>query len=157
MTKSTAKPTPKPSSQLPTTVLLIALGYDDQHKPRGARFQGVDTKLVTAAAKAMGLNLYEAATEDLAALAKKLPVGRLYSNGKGFVPNIRQSQYSELIATLAHEPQAALTKDDEPLPQVTSGLPRTWDEIAPGHLVLAQETLDMAGGRPSSLSATATC
>ena len=124
MTKSTAKPTPKPSSQLPTTVLLIALGYDDQHKPRGARFQGVDTKLVTAAAKAMGLNLYEAATEDLAALAKKLPVGRLYSNGKGFVPNIRQSQYSELIATLAHEPQAALTKDDEPLPQVTSGLPK---------------------------------
>ena len=80
----------------------------------------------------MGLNLYEAATEDLAALAKKLPVGRLYSNGKGFVPNIRQSQYSELIATLAHEPQAALTKDDEPLPQVTSrlaenlGRNRTW-------------------------------
>ena len=82
-----------------------------------------------------------AATEDLAALAKKLPVGRLYSNGKGFVPNIRQSQYSELIATLAHEPQAALTKDDEPLPQVTSGLPRTWDEIAPGHLVIAEELL----------------
>ena len=25
---------------------------------------------------------------------------------------------------------------------ITSGLPRTWDEIAVGHLVLAQETLD---------------
>ena len=62
----------------------------------------------------MGFNVYKAATEDLAALAKKLPVGRLYSNGKGFVPNVRQSRYSELIATLAHEPQAALAKDDEP-------------------------------------------
>ena len=130
---------------------------DDQHKPRGARFQGVDTKLVTAAAKAMGLNLYEAATEDLAALAKKLPVGRLYSNGKGFVPNIRQSQYSELIATLAHEPQAALTKDDEPLPQVTSGLPRTWDEIAPGHLVIAEESLVNGWWHATCLTATATC
>ena len=143
MTKSTAKPAPKGNPQTSTTVPLIVLGYDDQHKPRGARFQGVDAKLVTTAAKAMGLNVYEAATEDLAALAKKLPVGRLYSNGKGFVPNIRQSQYSELIATLAHEPQAALAKDDEPpLPVVASGLPRSWDEIAPGHLVVAEETLE---------------
>ena len=90
----------------------------------------------------MGLNVYEATTEDLAALAKKLPVGRLYSNGKGFVPNVRQSLYSECIATLAHEPQAALAKEEElPLP-VASGLPKTWDEIAPGHLVVAQEALD---------------
>jgi hypothetical protein len=122
---------------------LIVLGYDEQHKPRGARFQGAETKLVTAAAKAMGLNVYEAATEDLAALAKKLPVGRLYSNGKGFVPNVRQSLYSECIATLAHEPRAALAKENEqPLPVVASGLPKSWDEIAPGHLVVAQETLE---------------
>jgi hypothetical protein len=89
------------------------------------------------------LNVYEAATEDLAALAKKLPVGRLYSNGKGFVPNVRQSLYSERIATLAREPQAALIKEEEPpLPVVASGLPNSWDEITPGHLVVAQETLE---------------
>jgi hypothetical protein len=143
MTKSTAKPAPKGNPQTSTTVPLIVLGYDDQHKPRGAKFQGADVKLVTAAAKAMGFNVYEAATEDLAALAKKLPVGRLYSNGKGFVPNIRQNLYSGFISTLAQTPQAALAKDDEaPLPQVASGQPRSWDEIAPGHLVLAQETLE---------------
>ena len=135
-------PRPLPRNRTAPTVLLV-LGYDDQHKPRGARFQGAETKLVTAAAKAMGLNVYEAATEDLAALAKKLPVGRLYSNGKGFVPNVRQSLYSECIATLAHEPQAALAKEEEPpLPVVASGLPKSWDEIAPGHLVVAQEALD---------------
>ena len=89
----------------------------------------------------MDLKVYEAATEDLAALAKKLPVGRLYSNGRGFVPNVRQSLYSEIIVTLVAEPQAALGKDKDDLP-VPTGLPRTWDEIAPGHLVIAQETLE---------------
>ena len=39
------------------------------------------------------------ASEDLAALAKKLPEGRLYGNGRGFVPNVRQSLYSEIIST----------------------------------------------------------
>ena len=89
----------------------------------------------------MDLKVYEAASEDLAALAKKLPVGRLYSNGRGFVPNVRQSLYSEIIATLVVEPQAALGKDKDDLP-VTTGLPRTWDEIAPGHWFIAQEALE---------------
>ena len=143
MTKPAPKPTAKSGSHAAATVPLIVLGYDDQHKPHGARFQSADVKLVTEAAKAMSLNVYEAANEDLAALAKKLPTGRLYSNGKGFVPNIRQDLYSAFIANLAQAPQAALAKDDEsPLPQVASGLPRSWDEIAPGHLVIAQETLE---------------
>lgn len=143
MTKTASKPAPKASPQAAHSVPLIVLGYDDQHKPHGARFQGSDAKLVTEAAKAMGLNVYEAANEDLAALAKKLPTGRLYSNGKGFVPNIRQNLYSALISNLAQEPQAALAKDDEsPVPQISSGLPRNWDEIGPGHLVIAQETLE---------------
>ena len=97
--------------------------------------------LVAKAARLMDLKVYEAATEDLAALAKKLPVGRLYSNGRGFVPNVRQSLYSEIIATLAVEPQAALGRDKDDLP-VATGLPRTWDEIAPGHLIIAQEALE---------------
>jgi hypothetical protein len=44
---------------------------------------------------------------------------------------------------LAHEPQAALSpeKDKDSLP-AACGLPRTWDEIAPGHLVIAQESLE---------------
>jgi hypothetical protein len=77
----------------------------------------------------------------LAALAKKLPVGRLYGNGRGFVPNVRQDLYSQIIVALAVEPQAAVGKDHNE-PPVATGLPRTWDEIAPGHLVIAQETLE---------------
>ena len=70
----------------------------------------------------MDLKVYEAASEDLAALAKKLPEGRLYGNGRGFVPNVRQSLYSEIIVTLAVEPQAAVGKDQDELP-VATGLP----------------------------------
>jgi hypothetical protein len=140
MTKPTTKDAPKASSHAGNSVPLIVLGYDERQKPHGARFQGTDVKLVTKAAKAMGFNAYEAVTGDLVVLAEKLPIGRLYSNGKGFVPNIKQALYSELIVTLAPEPQAALVKDEEPpLPAVTSGLPKSWDEIAPGHLVIAQE------------------
>jgi hypothetical protein len=143
MTKTASKPAPKASSQAGGSVPLIVLGYDDQHKPHGARFQGADAKLVTEAAKAMGLNVYQAITEDLVTLAKKLPTGRLYSNGKGFVPNIRQNMYSALISTLAQTPEAALAKKDEsPLPEISSGFPKSWDEIAPGHLVIAEETLE---------------
>jgi hypothetical protein len=44
---------------------------------------------------------------------------------------------------LALEPQTALSKNGNKsnLP-ATRGLPRSWDEIAAGHLVIAQESLD---------------
>jgi hypothetical protein len=137
MTKTTTKA--KATTKEPAP--LIALGYDENHKPRAARFPAKDADLVTKAAQLMDLRVYEAASEDLAALAKKLPEGRLYGNGRGFVPNVRQSLYSEIIVTLAVEPQAAVGKDQDELP-VATGLPRTWDDIAPGHLVIAQEGLD---------------
>ena len=137
MTKTTTKAKAAAKASAP----LIVLGYDEHHKPQGAQFPAADAELVAKAARLMDLKVYEAASEDLAALAKKLPVGRLYSNGRGFVPNIRQSLYSEIIVTLVAEPQAALGKDKDELP-VATGLPRTWDEIAPGHLVIAQEALE---------------
>ena len=122
---------------------LIVLGFDEQQKPRGARFDHDKPNLVTKAAEFMDLKVYQATSEDVAAVAEKLPVGRLYANGRGFVPNIRQDLYSEVLATLALEPQAALSleNDKDSLP-AARGLPRTWDEIEPGHLVIAQESLD---------------
>jgi hypothetical protein len=140
MTKTTSK-AKAAAKQAAASAPLIVLGYDEHHKPQGARFPATEAELVAKAAQLMDLKVYEAATEDLAALAKKLPVGRLYSNGRGFVPNVRQSLYSDIIVALAVEPQAAVGKDPDE-PPVASGLPRTWDEIGPGHLVIAQETLE---------------
>ena len=119
------------------------LGFDEQQKPCGARFVGAKPDLVAKAAQLMGLSVYKASSPDVAEVAKKLPVGRLYANGRGFVPNVRQTLYSDVIVALAAEPQQAAvgTDDDKASTPVARGLPRSWDEIAPGHLVIAQESL----------------
>ena len=120
---------------------LIVLGFDDQQKPRGARFVDAKPDLVTKVADLLGLKVYEASSEDVAEIAKKLPLGRLYANGRGFVPNVRQSLYSDLVVVLGQEPDAALSRNGNGLPAAL-GLPRSWDEIAAGHLVIAQESLE---------------
>jgi hypothetical protein len=133
----------KSSAQAPTsTSPLIVLGFDEQQKPRGAKFIDAKPDLVTKAADVMGLKVYEATAEEVAELVKKLPLGRLYANGRGFVPNIRQSLYSDLIAALAGNPEALLSASGnrDVLPPAR-GLPASWDEIGPGHLVLAHESL----------------
>jgi hypothetical protein len=143
-----AKQSVTKSSAVPATATsptLIVLGFDEQQKPRGARFVDARPDLVTKAADLMGFKVYEASSEDVAEAAKKLPLGRLYANGRGFVPNVRQDLYSDLVATLAVEPQAALSRngngDKDGLP-AARGLPQSWDEIAAGHLVIAHESLD---------------
>jgi len=143
-TKASSKPaaSPKtPAAPAKEAAALIVMGYDEHHKPCAARFTGADPDLVAKAAKLMDFEVRAASSEDLAAVAKKLPVGRLYGNGRGFVPNVRQELYSEIVAALSAEPQGTTTVP-ETMP-VASGLPRTWDEIAAGHLVIAQETLDL--------------
>ena len=121
---------------------LLVLGFDEQQKPCGARFIGDKPDLVAKAAELMGLEVYKVSSPDVADVANKLPIGRLYANGRGFVPNVRQTLYSEVIVALAAEPQqAAVGADDDAGTPIARGLPRNWDEIAPGHLVVAQESL----------------
>ena len=150
-TKTTVKATAAKSSIRKSTTApaavsttpLIVLGFDDQQKPRGARFIDAKPELVTKAADLMGFKVYDASSPDVAEAAKKLPMGRLYANGRGFVPNIRQSLYSDLVVAVALESQTALGRngDKDSLP-AARGLPRSWDEIGPGHLVIAQESLE---------------
>jgi len=130
--------TTKPAAK--SSVVLIVLGFDDAQKPRGARFVGADPDLVRKAAAALGLEVYDVApSSDLAAVAKALPVGKVHGKGTGFVPVIEQGLYSEVLVALAIKIR---DRDDQADPPVAQGLPRTWDEIAPGHLVVAQETLE---------------
>ena len=58
---------------------LIVLGRDDNGKPLAARFPSDQASLVAKAAKAMSLTVGKANDPALAELAKKLPIGRLYS------------------------------------------------------------------------------
>jgi hypothetical protein len=139
--KTSAIKTSTPASD---DIGLLVLGFDEQQKPCGARFTGDKPDLVAKAAQLMGLKVYKANSPDVAEVAKKLPIGRLYANGRGFVPNVRQALYSDVIVALAAEPQQAAVgaDDDKASTPIARGLPRNWDEIAPGHLVIAQESLD---------------
>ena len=85
----------------------------------------------------MFLRLVEVTEPDVAEIAAKLPAGRLHANGKGLVPYIKGALYYDLLyATLATQVARA---HPDPAPQ---DLPRTWDDLVPGHLVIARETLE---------------
>jgi hypothetical protein len=133
----------KTSNPMSDDIGLLVLGFDEQQKACGARFVDAKPDLVAKAAQLMGLKVYKPSSPEAGEVAKKLPVGQLYATGRAFVPHVRQSLYSEVIVALAAEPQqAAVGPDDDPASTpVARGLPRSWDEIAPGHLVIAQESL----------------
>ena len=122
---------------------LLVLGFDEQQKPCGARFVDAKPELVAKAAQLMGLKVYKTTSPDVADVAKRLPVGQLYATGRASVPNVRQTLYSDVLVALAAEPQQAAVgpDDDKASTPVARGLPRSWDEIEPGHLVIAQESL----------------
>ena len=133
----------KTSAPTADDACLLVLGFDEQQKPCGARFVGAKPDLVAKAAQLMGLSVYKASSPDVAEVAKKLPVGQLYANGRAFVPNVRQTLYSDVLVALAAEPQQAAVgpTTTRPAPLSPAACRGSWDEIAPGHLVIAQESL----------------
>jgi hypothetical protein len=158
MTKKTRKPTKpakspnqsraaKPANQATPakkskpakpTAKFILFGADEYAKPRAATFSAEDPALLAKAAETMFLRLVQVTDPDVAEIAALLPAGRLHANGKGLVPYIKGDLYNELLcATLANQ---APEPNPDPSPQ---DLPGTWDEIAPSHLVIARETLEV--------------
>jgi hypothetical protein len=128
-------PAKKTTPAKPPGKVYVLFGADEYAKPRAARFSAEDPELLAKAAASMFLRLVEVTEPDVAEIAAKLPAGRLHANGNGLVPYIKGALYNELLcATLAtHLPQA----NPDPAPQ---DLPRTWDDLVPGHLVIARET-----------------
>ena len=119
---------------------LIVLGRDDNGKPLAARFPSDQASLVAKAAKAMSLTVGKANDPALAELAKKLPIGRLYATGRGFVPPVRRGLYDELVEQLQLAGQQLPREPDQSTAQPAPGLPTNWNEIAVGHLVIAHES-----------------
>jgi hypothetical protein len=116
----------------------ILFGADEYAKPRAAKFAAEDAELLAKAAEAMHLRLVKVTEPEVAEIATTLPTGRFHANGKGLVPYVKGEVYSELMcATLATAPPQT---NPDPAPQ---DLPRSWDDLAAGHLVIAKESLEM--------------
>ena len=135
---SQAAPTKKSAPTKPPAKAYILAGADEYAKPRAARFSGEDPALLAKAAETMHLRLIEITEPEVAEIAALLPAGRLHANGKGLVPYVKGDVYSELLfAALAPLPPQI---NADPIPQ---DLPRTWNDLAPGHLVIAKESLEL--------------
>ena len=138
----------KPKTALPSTKTsppeksekrtLILFGVDEHKKPRAARFlaSGEELGLLSKVAETIDLTICDAKSPELAELAQKLPAGRLHANGRGFVPYVRQDLYDKVVAAAGSD---ASDQTNPPTPEV---YPHNFDDIRPGHLVIAQETLE---------------
>jgi hypothetical protein len=146
--------TKKPDKLKPEPLFVLGLDLDD--KPRGGRFDKVDDRIVNAALD-LGLAAVISASAEFAEAGQKLPVGRLYASGKSFIPAIKETLLTELMTILRKPGDGSQSyrlenrptkKSDGEEPAVrcrspiTSGLPRTWEEVNVGHLVLAHESYD---------------
>jgi hypothetical protein len=142
MTKRTDKPKAEP---------LFVLGLDLDNKPRGGRFDKVDDRIVSVALD-LGLAAVIKASTEFGQIAQKLPAGRLYASGKAFIPAIKEALLTDLMTVLrkpgdeseAYRLEKRPKKDgEEPAARckspITSGLPRSWEEVDVGHMVLAHE------------------
>ena len=125
--KSKPKPQAKTSQAEPKPApAIIVFGADQANTPRAATFTGGEVEAATKAAELMKLRVLKVAGPELTELAASLEPGRIYASGHGFVPPIRPSIY-ERLSELAN-------------PKPAPSLPRSWDDIEIGHLMLAPET-----------------
>jgi hypothetical protein len=82
----------------------------------------------------MSLCLFEVNDPDLADIAKKLPLGKLQADGQALVPSVDPEVYEDLLTETVGSQGPTYSKESP------TGLPRAWDDIAPGNLVIAHET-----------------
>jgi hypothetical protein len=100
------------------------------------------SNLVAKTAKATNLTVCTAEGAALAELAKKLPSGRLYATGRGFVPSVGRNLYVKIVEQLNLTGQLVAGEIDDSDEQPAPGLPATWDDIAVGHLVIAHDSVN---------------
>ena len=128
---------------------LVLFGIDSRGKPKAARFGREHASLAIKAATQLQLNVLASNDPRVAEIAARLPVGRVHTTGRTFVPFIRRDLYDKLVAAA---PNGNLGQSPTPPATGTSGgaagskppgsspnLPRSWHEIGLGDLVVAQE------------------
>jgi hypothetical protein len=134
-----------------TSASIIVFGVDEHDKPRAAVFQGKIADAARKAADQMKLRAIDTSTAAAQAIAAKLPAGRIQGDGQGFVPYVRRDLYDQVVAVAGATPtpQSAATNNQTPLAgdnataaKAAPGLPRTWDDIAAGHVVIVQDEDD---------------
>jgi hypothetical protein len=144
--------TAKTKGNQPTDLAAVILfGIDSSGKPKAARFGTNHARLAAKAATQLQLQVLPGTDPTVAAIAARLPVGRIHASGRMFVPFVRRDLYDKLVAAA---PNGGPGQHAAPPPSGTGGhaggkptgsppsLPRTWTEIGVGDLVIAHENAD---------------
>jgi hypothetical protein len=139
-------------SQTQTTprAAVVLFGLDEHGKPKAARFDNIEAKLATKVAEQMRLKVLAIGDAAVAEIAAQLPAGRIHARGRGVVPHVRADLYAKLVSAAAADganngPPAQAPAYAPPSGTPPSGngdrrRPKSWDEIAAGQMVLAQES-----------------
>jgi hypothetical protein len=129
------------------TPAIVVFGLDEADKPHAAYFSEADSELATKAAALMGFNVVKVANAEQATIASSLPAGQIYANGRGLVPYVRQDLYAKVTELAASQPTEEPTRGEKPSGRPADlRLPRHWDDIDVGHLVIAPEDDRKADG-----------
>jgi hypothetical protein len=138
---------------------VVVFGVDDTGKPHASAFAESDAVLATKAAALMGMKLLPVQTEAQRTLAAKLPRGRVFASGKGFVPFVKAAIFRDLEAAAPEASVPELAADDRvenkesaladtasvgaaiPTSQ-TVPQPADWADIQAGAIVLAAAATD---------------
>lgn len=141
------------NSECKKTRYALIFGLDKDGKPRGGRYPKLRDDFVSAVMD-MGFQV-QPIPDELESLVAKMPLGRIYSSGKGYIPPIRkalfdkiQDAYRAWEAKYATQEVRAPRKDrptvSESAPaDAGSGkgrvgnLPHDWDAIVVGDAVIA--------------------
>ena len=128
---------------------LVLFGIDSRGKPKAARFGKQHAGLALKAATQLQLQVLAGNDPKIADLTAQLPVGRVHATGRMFVPFVRRDLYDQLVAAAgngnAHPPSSS--SGSSGASGSTPGgsaprLPRNWQEIGIGDLVLFQDCLE---------------
>jgi len=130
--------------------ILVVYGLDPNGRSRGARFYMKQLDKVASKARSMNFELFEASTSRQRNLAGQLPPIR--SERRAYIPLIKRELYEKLFVAfggLVRARSQSLSVGDvlgsyatrESMRRLTS-LPRNWNQIAPGHVVLGSVNQD---------------
>src|SRR3954447_4652482 len=102
--KRTPKPKPNPASTANpeekqphvTNQALVVFGTDRSGKPHAAWFTAEEAEAARTAAGLIGYRVLAVTTETQGHVAAKLRRGRLFENGRAFVPFVKAALYETL-------------------------------------------------------------
>jgi hypothetical protein len=132
---NSAKPTSQP--------VIVVYGVSAIGKPRAGTFKGSDVPAAVRAAAKLGFSVIDLTDGTDLALAAKVPAGRIGGARDNIIPFVNKELYAQIKACGIKgqkngQAQSSAGSANSPGTQ-SPRLPRNWDDIKAGDLVLAQE------------------